>query len=139
MNKVLASIVEIAIRESLTNYETKEDGNSLEGLHLYHENEDNSLVIYDDTNHVLNKVQLPNERSFNLTHTLRQLLHQPGKSRLFEKEYIARPFSVRLVDKDFMVLEELFVLDDDTIKVSNIVWKNIEKELDDFIEKLLLQ
>ena len=137
MNKVLASIVEIAIKESLTNYETKEDRNSLEDLYLYHDKEDNSLVIYDDTNHVLNKVQLPGDRSFNLAHTLRQVLHQAGRNRLFDKGYIAKPFTVSLVDKDFVVLEELFFWDDDTVKMSNIVWKNIEKELDDFIEKLL--
>jgi len=137
MNKVLASILEIAIKEGLTNYEAKEESNSLSDLYLYHDIEDNSLVIYDDTDNELNKVQLPDDQSFNLIHTLRQLLHHEGKERLFAREYIVRPFTVSLIDKDFAVLEELFFWDDDTVKVEGTLWKNIEKDLDNFIEHLL--
>ena len=137
MNKILAPILEIAIKESLSNYESKEDSNSLDDLYLYYDNEDNSLVIYDDTDHILNKVQLSDDRSFNLIHTLRQVLQQAGKDRLFEREYIVKPFTVNLVDKDFVVLEELFFLDDNTIKISDILWTNIEKDLDAFLENLL--
>jgi len=135
MNKQLAPILEIAIKESLMNYESKEDGNSLTDLYLYHDAEDNSLIVYDDTDRVLNKVQLPDDHFFNIIHTLRQVLQQAGKERLFERKYIVKPFTVSLIDKDFIVLEELFFLDD---KIKNdTVWANIEKDLDDFLENLL--
>ena len=138
MNKVLSSILEIAVKESLANYESKEESNSLSDLYLYHDNEDNSLVIYDDTDHVLNRVELPNDQSSNLVHTLRQVLQQEGKEQFFERDYIIKPFTVSLVDKDFVVLEELFFLDDDTIKITDAtVWKTIEKDLDNFLENLL--
>ena len=137
MNKLLASILEIAIRESLTNYESKEDSNSLGDLYLYHDNEDNSLVIYDDTDHVLNKVELPDDEPLNLVHTLRQVLQQEEKERLFERDYIIKPFTVSLVDKDFVVLEELFFLDDDAIQITDTMWTTIEKDLDNFLDNLL--
>ena len=137
MNKVLAPILEIAIKESLTNYESKENSNSLGDLYLYHDEEDNSLVVYDDMDNMLNKAQLPDDQHFNLIHTLRQVLQQAGKERLFDRSYIIKPFTVSLVDKDFIVLEELFFLDDDTIKINDAIWKNIEKDLDDFLESLL--
>ena len=137
MNKVSAPILEIAIKESLKNYELIEDSNSLGDLYLYHDVEDNSLVIYDDTDHVLNRVQLQDSQTFNLAYTLRQVLQQAGKEQLFERDYIIKPFTVSLIDKDFVVLEELFFLDDDTIKLNNTIWTNIEKELDDFIKNLL--
>jgi len=137
MNKVLAPILEIAIKESLTNYESKEENNSLGDLYLYHDEEDNSLVVYDDTDHILNRVQLPDDQIFNLVHTMRQVLQQAGKEGLFDRSYIDKPFTVSLVDKDFIVLEELFFLDDDTIKINDAIWKNIEKDLDNFIENLL--
>jgi len=137
MNKVLASILEIAISESLTNYESKEDSNSLGDLYLYHDNEDNSLVIYDDTDHVLNKVELPDDEPLNLVHTLRQVLQQEEKERLFERDYIIKPFTVSLVDKDFVVLEELFFLDDDAIQITDTMWTTIEKDLDNFLDNLL--
>ena len=137
MNRVLFPILEIAIKESLTNYESKEDSNSLADLYLYHDVEENALTVYDDTDHVLNKVQLPDDSSFNLAHPLRQVLLQAAKEHLFDREYIIRPFTVSLVDKDFVVLEELFFLDDDTIKVNDTLWANIEKDLDHFLEDLL--
>ena len=137
MNKVLASILEIAISESLTNYESKEDSNSLGDLYLYHDNEDNSLVVYDDTDHVLNKVELPDDQPLNLVHTLRQVLQQQEKEQLFERNYIIKPFTVSLVDKDFVVLEELFFLDDDAIQITDTMWTTIEKDLDNFLDDLL--
>ena len=137
MSKVLASILEIAIKEGLANYESKEDSNSLGDLYLYHDNEDNLLVIYDDTDHALNKVQFPDDQSFNLVHILKQVLQHLGKERFFERDYILKPFTVSLVDKDFIVLEELFFLYDDTIKKNDTIWTNIEKDLDDFLGNLL--
>ena len=137
MNKVLASILELAVKESLSNYESKGYSNSLEGLYLYYDKDDNLLTIYDDANRVLNEVHLPNDQYFNLAHILRQVLQQAGKNRLFERSYIVKPFTISLVDKDFVVLEELFYLDDDSVKKSGVIWANIEKDLDDFIENLL--
>ena len=137
MNTVLASILGTAIRESLANYESKRNGNSLGDLYFYHETEDNTLVIYDDADHILNKVQLPDNQIHDLVYALRQVLQQAGKERLFERDYIIKPFTVSLVDKDFVVIEELFFLDDDTMKKNNTIWANIERDLDDFIENLL--
>jgi len=137
MNKLSASAFEIAIKESLTNYESTGESNSLADLYLYHDVEDNSLVILESDNHTLNKVQLTDDKIYNLAYILRQALQQAVKNRLFDRSYIVKPFTVSLVDKDFIVLEELLFLDDDRIKINNIIWKNIEKELDDFIENLL--
>ena len=137
MNKIPSHILEIAIKESLTNYESIEDSNSLEDLYFYHDTEDNSLVIYDYADHILNSVQLPDEQVSDLTYSLRQILQQAGKERLFERDYIIKPFTVSLVDKDFVVVEELFFLDDDSVKLDNTILANIEKDLDDFIENLL--
>ena len=137
MNKVPYSILEIAIKESLMNYESIEEGNSLGDLYFYHETEDNTLVIYDDADHILNKVQLPDNQIYDIVYSLRQVLQQTSKERLFERDYIIKPFTVSLVDKDFVVIEELFFLDDDTMKKNNAIWANIERDLDDFIENLL--
>jgi hypothetical protein len=138
MNKILSSILEIAIKESLTDYESKEESNSLGDLYLYHDTEDNSLTVYDDMDNELNKVQLPdNPHSFNLVHTLRQVLQKVGKERIFDRNYIIKPFTISLIDKDSVVLEELFFLDDDTIKIDDSNWASIERDLDDFLENLL--
>ena len=138
MNKTLEPILEIAIKESLRNYESKNDGSSLGDLYLFHNNEDNTMVIFDDMDTVLNSVQLPEGCSFSISF-LRNVLQQVEKNNLFEQDYIVKPFTVSLVDKDFMVIEELLFLDDDTIKLSGNrdIWSTIEKELDDFLKNLL--
>lgn len=139
MNKTLAPILEIALKESLRNYESKNDGSSLGDLYIYHNNEDNLLVIFDDMESVLNSIQLPENQPFYPS-LLRNVLEQAEKNNsLFAQDYIVKPFTVSLIDKDFKVIEELFFLDDDTIKLSenSDIWSTIENELDDFLKNLL--
>jgi len=134
---MLALQLQIALKESLSNYESKEDRGFLEDLYLFHDTEENLLIFYDHTDQVLNKIQLPDDHPFSLVHALRTVLQQAAKERLFEKDYIVKPFTVSLVDKDFDVLEELFFLEDDTKKTNDSIWTDMEKDLDEFLENLL--
>jgi hypothetical protein len=136
INTILVPILEIAIKESLKNYESKNEGNSLGDLFLYYDKGEDTLSFYDDMDNLLNKVQLPNDQFFNSA-TFRFVLQQPEQAQLFDKDYILKPFTISLVDKDFIVIEELFFLDDDTIKLSGEMWDNIEKDLDNFLKNLL--
>jgi hypothetical protein len=136
INKKLVPILEIALKESLENYESKNEGNSLGDLYLHYDEEENALFIYDDTDNLLNKVQFPQDEIFNAA-TFRFVVEQPEQLQLFDRKYIFKPFTISLVDKDFIVFEELFFLDDDTIKLGNNIWNNIEKELDDFLKKII--
>jgi hypothetical protein len=81
-------------------------------------------------------VQFPKDQDFSVG-TLRYMLQLPEYAQLFEKEYIFKPFSVSLVDKDLVVIEELYFLDDDTVKLNGDIWDNMEKDLDDFLKNLL--
>jgi len=137
MNKFLSPILEIALKESLKSYESKKESNSLSGLRLYFDYDDSLLVVYDDEDHVLNKIQIPDNQFSNLIQTLRHVFNQADKEKLFEKDYIEKPFIVNLIDKDFTILDELFFLDNDTLKTTDITWKNIERDLDAFLDNLL--
>ena len=137
MNKQFAITLGNTIKESLTIYESKTDSNTLISLCFYHDPDDNSLMIYDQTNLFLNKIQLPGDHFFNLIPTLRNVLYHLKRERLFDRNFIEKPFTVSLVDKDFIVLEELLFVDDDTVRMNNISWSYIEKDLDNFIEHLL--
>jgi len=137
MNKILFPILETAIKESLTGYESKRESNSLGALYINNEYEENLMTIYDDADNILNKVQLPDNQFSNFTQTLRQVLNQAVKDKLFEKDYIVKPFTVNLIDKDFIVIDELLFLDDDALKTNDFTWKSIERDLDSFIANLL--
>ncbi|GHT14554.1 hypothetical protein FACS189432_05600 [Bacteroidia bacterium] len=136
VNTILIPILEIAIKESLEDYESRNEGDSLGDLYLHYDKDENTLFFYDDLDNLLNKVQLPKGQTFNSA-TFRFVLQQPGQARLFEKDYIFKPFTISLVNKDLVVIEELFFLDDDTIHISGDIWGNIEKELDDFLTDLM--
>jgi hypothetical protein len=136
IDKTLIPTLEIAIKESLQNYESRNDDNSLGDLYLHYDKEENTLFIYDDGENLLNEVQFPKDQIFSVG-TLRYMLQQPEHAQLFEKEYIFKPFSVSLVDKDLIVLEEIYFLDNDTIKLGGDIWDSMEKDLDDFLKNLL--
>ena len=136
INKTQAPLLEIAIRESLKNYESKRGVNSLGDLYLYYDNEENILFCYDDLENLLNEVQLPSDEKLSYS-TLRFVLQELNRAGLFDKEYIIKPFAVSLTDKDFVVSEELFFLDDDTVKLKGDIWTEMEKDLDSFLKNLL--
>jgi hypothetical protein len=136
INKTLIPTLDIAIKESLRNYESKNDDNSLGDLFLYYEQEDNILFIYDDQENLLNEIQLPRDEVFN-TATLRFMLQSEEQVQLFDRDYIFKPFTINLVDRNFAVIEEIFFLDDDTIQLGNNLWNSVEKELDNFLKDLL--
>jgi hypothetical protein len=136
MNKTLVPVLEIALKESLKNYELKDEGDSLSDLYLYHDNEENILYIYDSKRSLLNEVSLPKEQIFN-TSFLRFVLQQLEQTQFFNKECYVKPFVVSMVDTDFIVSEEVFCIDDELLKFKGDMWRNIEKELDEFLKNLM--
>jgi hypothetical protein len=138
VNKSLLPVIETAIKESLESYESNNDGNSLSDLYLHYddENEEIKFSVYDDMENLLNEVQFPKEEALN-THTIRFVLQKMEQEQFFNREYIIKPFTVSLVDDSFIVLEELIFIDDDTLKLNDGLLAGLDKELDDFIKKLL--
>jgi hypothetical protein len=136
INKSLFPVLENAIRESLKNYESSNEGNSLSDLYLYHDKEEAKLSIYDDLENLLNEISLQRGDGIN-TATFRFVCQQLEQTHLFEKEYINKPFTISLIDESFIVLEELIFIDDDTLKLGEDIWVNLDKELDDFLKNLM--
>ena len=55
----------------------------------------------------------------------------------FDAPRFLKPFSVSLTDEDFVVVEELMFLDDDLLRLDDPLLQNLDKDLDDFLAKLL--
>jgi len=136
INTTQVPLLEIAIRESLKNYESKKEVNSLGDLYLYYDTDENVLFFYDDLENLLNEVQLSQGEELSYS-TIRFVAQQLNQSNFFDKNYIVKPFTISLIDKNFAVMEELFFLDDDTIKLEGDMWSDIEKDLDNFMKNLL--
>jgi hypothetical protein len=136
INKTQVSLLETAIKESLKNYESKNRDNSLGSLHLYYDNEENTLFCYDDLENVLNEVQLLSDETLSYS-ALRFALQELNRVGFFNKDCIARPFTVNLTDKEFAASDELFFLDDEAMKLERNIWPEMEKDLDNFLKNLL--
>jgi len=136
INNTQIPLLEIAIRESLKNYESKKEINSLGDLYLYYDTEENILFFYDDLENLLHEVQLSAGEELSYQ-TLRFVAQQLSESNFFDKDYIVKPFTISLIDKYFAVIEEIFFLDDDTIKLAGDIWPEMEKDLDNFLKNLL--
>ena len=131
----LEPILESAIIESLSNYESNNDGSFLGDLYFRY-NENTKLSIYDDLENLLNETTLQ-ENQTTVSHALRHTLQKLEQKHFFDKEYISKPFTISLIDDDFITTEELIFIDDDTLKLEGDIWNSLDKELDNFLKDLM--
>ena len=131
----LSPILESAIVESLSNYESNNDGSFLGDLYFRYD-EDAGLSIYDDMENLLNEIVLQGDQTA-ISHSLRHILQRLEQEHFFDKEYISKPFTISLIDEDFITIEELIFIDDDTLKLEGDIWDDLDKELDDFLKNLM--
>ena len=120
-------------------------GNSLTDIFILFDDEDVELSVYDDEENCIVKgiVQswtdmLDENDEINYAATLREVVSQINEEGLLASLEVYTPFSISLIDEDFVVLEELLLIEDDSIiLLGNDFMDRIDKEFDDFLDKLL--
>ncbi|MEG0947818.1 MAG: hypothetical protein RR303_00685 [Bacteroidales bacterium] len=119
---------------------------SLSDLYIGVSFDDLSLSVYDDDEGLLAQKNMddwailkedPESFDDKVANVLKKVLHDKEVSNALESLDVIRPFSVILVNDEFEQKEELFLLDDQNIVLEDEFLKNIDKELDEFLEKLL--
>ena len=143
-NEQLISVIEAAINEGLSKFETQDQVETLNDLYLYFDEENTSLRVYDDMENQLVEVELDGfSESFGQSHEKEILeaakiaANRLNKAGLFDKDYILKPFSVSLVDSDFIISEELVFVDDETLKLNDSLLVDLDKELNEFLKELM--
>ena len=56
---------------------------------------------------------------------------------IFDTPRFMKPLSVSLTDEDFVVIEELLFIDDDMLRLDDLLLKDLDADLDDFLANLL--
>lgn len=115
-------------------------------FHVQVDRESGELSIYDDTESLVEKTvifdwvnsQEP-EESFtkHAVSIIKAALVSLASKEAFDQPCIAKPFSINLTDEDFTVQEELLFIDDEVLRLDDPLLKDLDAELDDFLEKLL--
>lgn len=106
-----------------------------------------SLIIYDDADAVLLtapldswndwKSTLADDVSQALVALLTEAVNAPEVYELFDDFDYDSPFSLLLVDENMELIAELLTIDHENIVLGDDFWDKMDKELDEFYEKLM--
>ena len=144
INELLVSTIESIIKQALGVFEAQQDANTLSDLYLYFDEENVNLIVYDDIENRLLESDLSNfvefsdqSREEEVINAARVAVDKLNQESFFDKEYILKPFSVDFIDADFIVSEELIFIDDETLKLNDSLFTNLDQELNDFLKELM--
>ena len=108
--------------------------------------DDLSLSIYDDMERLLLQTTIDaweplksESVDFNevVISTLKDVLNSDIMKKEFDTVNFVGPFSVILIDEEYEQICELITIDKDNIFLEDDFFSKIDKELDDFFEKLM--
>jgi hypothetical protein len=143
-NRSLEVAIKSAIVDSLKNYQLTNADGFLGDLYLCYDSENQMIAFFDDVEKELLTINL-NDRDILLGNNsfkeikvaAKVVLKELEKETVFEKDFIHKPFTVSLVDRDFIIIDELIFIDDDTLKLDEDFWVSLDKELDNFLKDLM--
>lgn len=130
-----------AISEAIDYLEKSYRGNSLTDLYFIVDIDSNELTIYDDEQNLVNQTIITGWSGLvedEIINLLRNSLQDLDFDNKFDKLNLFKPFSVNYADEDFVVLEELLLIEDNSIvRLEDDFLKRIDQDFDDFLSKLL--
>lgn len=134
--------VERTISKIIDKFPTNVEPTILTDIHLRANQETGELVAFDDDDKEITRTvieQWINNQDDNfyekITGVIRKCIDR--KKKHIEKLSILKPYSFVLEDEEKENVAELFVVDDDTVIIDPELMKDLDKDLDDFLEKLL--
>lgn len=145
-NAKTQSVIETTFTKAIGKLIANESGNFYSDLYVQADAENGELQIYDEQEKLLEKTIIFDwvgssygEDAFykQVAATLKTVLSLLVAKNVFDNPCFMKPFSVNLTDEDFVVIEELLFLDDDTLRLDDPFLKNLDEDLNDFLSKLL--
>ncbi len=131
-----------ALRKIADKFPMSEEASMMTDIHLRVSQDTGEITAFDDDDQEITRCVIEQWIGNKDDHfyqdvaaTLRSAIN---KSReLIEKMSILKPFSFVLEDDDRETIEELYLVDDDTVIINSELMEGLDKDLDDFLEKLL--
>ena len=145
-NSKVQTVIEAAFQTAIDRLAADTAGNLLSDLYVQVDQETGELQIYDEEEHLIEKTIIYDwvnsqeaEEQFvkRVVRILKNVLAPFATKNSFDAPRFLKPFSVSLTDEDFVVVEELMFLDDDLLRLDDPLLQNLDKDLDDFLAKLL--
>ena len=136
--------VERAIRKVTDKFPPMNEASILTDIHLRVNQETGELVAFDDDDNEVNRCIVEQwidnkDDTFyaDVASILRTMLNK--NQQMIESMSILKPYSFVLEDEDHENIEELYVIDDDTVIIDEELMKGLDKDLTDFMDKLFAE
>ena len=131
-----------AIRKIADKYPSSEEASQLTDIHLRVAQETGELTAFDDDDQEITRCVIEQwidnkDDSFyeDVTAMIRKCIEKNKKTA--EGMSILKPYSFVLEDDDKETVAELYVVDDDTVIIDPELMADLDKDLDDFMKKLM--
>ena len=134
--------IERAIRKIAQKFPSDEDTSILTDIHLRASQDSGELLAFDDDDKEITRCVVEEwidnkDDNFyqEITTLLRNILKRMRNT--VDNLGILKPYSFTLENDDRENIAELYVADDETIIIDGDLMEGLDKDLDDFLEKLL--
>lgn len=145
-NTKVQTVIESAFNSAISKLLSNQTGNLISDLYIQVDQESGELQLFDDEENLLDKIVIfdwvnntEEETKFlrRIQPIIKGALSTLVTKEIFNHSCFLKPLSVSLTDEDFVVIEELLFLDDDTLRLDDPLLKDLDEDLDVFLAKLL--
>ena len=144
----LYHILDRAFRKALEQLQNNEASPAIVDLYLLPNPDAGEFTVFDDEDHLLEKVSVPVwEEQYETVDTevalkecesiLKEIVHTVKEEGGFEQINIMKPFSVLMVDEEMETIAELLLIDDEQLLLDDDFLKHMDEELDVFFKQLM--
>ena len=134
--------IERAIKKIADKFPATREAALLTDVHIRVTQETGEFVAFDDDDQEITRciveqwIDNKDDDFYNsVASAFRTVINKQKKS--IENMSILKPFSLVLEDDDKETVAELYVVDDDTVIIDEELMAGLDKDLDDFFEKLI--
>ena len=134
--------IERVLRKVAEKFPQKEEASMLTDIHIRVTQETGELMVFNDDDKELTRCVIEQwidnkDDNFykDVANTLRSIINKQKK--LIEQLSIVRPYSFVLENDEHENLAELYLVDDDTVIIDEELMSGLDKDLNDFLSKLL--
>jgi hypothetical protein len=138
------SLIEQAIKDAIATFADKKEQSVVTDLHLQPNTDSGEFIIYDDNEEELSKEIIEEwveskEEDFmgDVERILHAQLKQLKEKNQLDIPALIKPYSFVLIDDEKETVTELMLIDDDIMLLGDDLLKGLDKELDEFLDKLL--
>ena len=131
-----------AIRKIVDKFTSSDEATQLTDIHLRVSQDSGELMAFDDNDNEITRCvveQWIDNKDDNfyqhVAATLRNVLSEMKDA--IEQTSLLKPYSFVLEDDEKETIEELYLVDDDIVIIDTELMKDLDKDLDNFLEKLL--